>query len=157
MSDIPSRWVNPDADRQAVSDVVTKLLHAVDARDWSAVRALLADTVRTDYVSLFGGEPATQSRDDLVAAWQGLLPGFDATQHLTGPAISSIQGDRARTRCAVTATHTLGELRWVVGGHYDIELVRTHGGWAIASIRLDTAFIDGNRDLPEKARRRISG
>lgn len=141
---------------RAIAEAVTRLLHAVDARDWNAVRAVLGDPVRTDYTSLFGGEPETQSGDELVAAWRALLPGFDATQHLTGPLVTNVKGGRATARCAVTATHALGESRWVVGGHYAMELARKRTGWVVTAIRLETAFVDGDRDLPEKARERLA-
>jgi hypothetical protein len=69
------------------ADVLPRMLHAIDALDWPAVRAAFAEQVRVDYTSLSGGEPETLPADDLVARWQGLLPGFDATQHMTGPVV----------------------------------------------------------------------
>jgi hypothetical protein len=47
--------------------VLTRMLHAIDARDWDGVRAEFAEEVATDYTSLWGGEPATVSVDDLLA------------------------------------------------------------------------------------------
>ncbi|EQD78505.1 hypothetical protein B1B_00687, partial [mine drainage metagenome] len=69
----------------AVADAFTGLLHAIDALEWPRVRSALADRVATDYTSLFGGSPAERTADELIRVWEGLLPGFDATQHLTGP------------------------------------------------------------------------
>ena len=70
----------------STTDAVVRFFHAVDRRDWAAVRAGLGDEVATDYSSLVGSDPEQLSGDDLVAQWQGMLPGFDATQHFLGAA-----------------------------------------------------------------------
>ena len=145
---------SPDFDRLAVAETATALLHAVDRRDWAAVRNSLAEKVDVDYTSLFGGEPSCPTSSDLIGAWRDLLPGFDSTQHLMRPILTRIEGKTALATCAVTATHALGEARWVVGGHYEIALIRRGSGWQISGITLRTAFVDGDRGLPDKARAR---
>jgi hypothetical protein len=139
------------------AETVTDLLHAIDRRSWEAVRETLAESVQTDYTSLFGGAPQRQSRDALVGVWKALLPGFDTTQHLTGPIRVHEEAGAAHADCAVTATHTLGNDRWVVGGHYEISLSRAGGRWRIDSLLLRTAFVDGTRDLPQRAAVRAAG
>ena len=150
----PSLGAGPDHDRLAVAETVTVLLHAVDRRDWDTIRNALADTVDVDYTSLSGGEPGSPTAEGLIGTWRELLPGFDSTQHLTGPILTKIKGGTAIATCAVTATHALGEARWVVGGHYEMRLTHRAVGWRIAGIRLRTAFVDGDRSLPDKARAR---
>jgi SnoaL-like domain len=124
--------------------VLTRMLHAIDSRDWPATRACLADEVRTDYTSLFGGEPETVTGDELVARWSGLLDGFTGTQHVTGPVLET--GDRLDTH--VIAHHWLdgapGGDTWVVYGHYVVRLVEGK----IAELTLETFRQTGNRDLP---------
>jgi fermentation-respiration switch protein FrsA (DUF1100 family) len=142
------------SDRQAVSDAITALLHAIDRRDWSGVRAALADQVATDYTSLFGGSPRTQSAAELIEGWRGLLPGFDATQHLTGPVVADVSGDTARASCAVTAIHRMAQNHWTVSGHYDIQLIRAARTWAIRAIVFDNVLVVGDATLPEKAQAR---
>ena len=146
----------PDAarDRLAVAETVTGLLHAVDRRDWAAIRRVLADSVDVDYTSLFGGKPDSPAAEALIGTWRDLLPGFDSTQHLTGPIRARVEGATARATCAVTATHAFGEARWVVGGHYEMVLVQEGADWRITGITLRTAFVDGDRSLPDKARAR---
>src|SRR5262249_60041921 len=56
----------PLADRQAVSDTVTRLMHAVDGQDWAAARQALAEEITTDYSSLFGGGPRRQTRAEEI-------------------------------------------------------------------------------------------
>jgi fermentation-respiration switch protein FrsA (DUF1100 family) len=144
------------ADRQAISDTITGLLHAIDRRDWTAVRSRLADQVRTDYTSLFGGSIRIQSAAELIESWRALVPGFEATQHLTGPIVADIAGDRARARCAVTAIHRIGRDHWTPSGHYEMELVRASNAWTIGAITYHKVCVVGDETLPEKAQARVA-
>jgi fermentation-respiration switch protein FrsA (DUF1100 family) len=141
-------------DRQAISDTITEWLLAIDRRDWTAAGAALAEQVRTDYTSLFGGSPRTLPVAELMDGWRALLPGFDATQHLTGPIVADVAADTARARCAVTAVHRIAQDHWHVSGHYDIELTRTDRRWAIRAITFHKTLVLGDETLPEKARAR---
>jgi fermentation-respiration switch protein FrsA (DUF1100 family) len=155
---VPDRQ-RPSGDQGAkvdIADTVATLLLAVDSLDWSGVRDVLHDRIHTDYTSLFGGSPGTQSAEELIAAWQGLLPGFDATQHVAGPVIAHIGGAKATARCAVTAVHRIGTAFWTVGGHYALECVRNSRGWAINSLTLHTAFVEGDPQVADKARARVA-
>lgn len=165
----PSDSAEPDlADRLAVGDAVTAMLHAIDARNWARVRAALADTVRVDYASLSGEPAAEAAADALVATWRAMLPGFDGTAHLTGPFVAAVLGDRADARCAVTATHRIGPVQggatWVVTGHYEVALTRARSSpptpevpaWRITALTLRTAAVGGDLGLPEQARARVA-
>ncbi|MGH9371170.1 MAG: nuclear transport factor 2 family protein [Vicinamibacterales bacterium] len=155
---VPDRQ-RPSADHSArvdVVDTVAALLLGVDSLDWSAVRHVLHDRISTDYTSLFGGSPVTQTAEELIAAWQGLLPGFDATQHVAGPVLAQIGGGKATARCAVTGVHRIGTAFWNVGGHYSLEFVHRSRGWAINSLTLHTAFVEGDPGLADKARARVA-
>ena len=140
-----------------ISDVITRLLHAIDAQDWAAVSDTLADRVNTDYTSLFGGAPQVQAADDLIASWKGFLPGFDATQHLTGPILSEVASGEGRAYCAVTAVHRLGGASWTVSGHYDIAVLRAANGWRIRGIRYRHVLTVGDTTLPAQAQERVRG
>lgn len=131
------------------ADVLVDLVHAIDALDWDGVRSVLADRLTTDYTSLFGGSPVEQTGDELVAQWQGLLPGFTATQHLLGPV--RVSGSSARAY--VRACHCLDEARWIVAGHYRATI--TDDG-RISALVLDTYYQDGDLDLPAAAQKRIA-
>jgi hypothetical protein len=142
------------ADRQAISDAITGLLDAIDRRDWIAARGRLAAQVRTDYTSLFGGSPRTQSDAELIEGWCALVPGFDATQHLTGPILAEISGDIARASCAVTAIHCIGQDHWTPSGHYELELLRAGSRWVISAIVYRNVFVAGDGALLQKAQAR---
>ena len=124
------------------------MLHALDARNFTTVRASFADEVRTDYTSLWGGEAATVSGDDLIAGFRGIIPGFDATQHLTGP-IVAVDG---RLETHVIAHHWLDGETWVVHGHYLITVADTK----ITGLTLVLHQQSGNLGLPARARARAA-
>ena len=147
----------PADDRHAVAEVVARVAYEADARDWAAVRALYADTVRVDYTSLAGGEPASVPADALIAGWRELLPGFELTQHMLGPVVVRLDGDRATARTHVRALHRIGAEEWIVGGHYTYRLARRGDGWVITHHTLGGAYQEGNRGLPALARRRAAG
>jgi SnoaL-like domain len=145
------------ADRQAITDAIGGLLDAIDRRDWTIVGSHLAEQVKTDYTSLFAGSPRTQTAAELIDSWRSLVPGFDATQHLTGTILADVSGDTARARCAVTAVHRIGEDHWTPSGHYEIELLRTGSYWVIGAIVYHNVFVAGDQTLPEKAQARARG
>jgi len=62
-----------------IAGVVAGIGLFADLRDWPRLERLLAPQVELDYTSLFGGQPAALERAALLAQWQALLPGFDAT------------------------------------------------------------------------------
>lgn len=135
----------------AIQDLITRLLFAVDALDWAGVRAAFADEVDVDYSSLFGGSAERLRADELIERWQGLLPGFAATQHQTGPVVVSFEGaDAAVAETYVRAYHYVdGESggTWIVAGRYTIPVRRGWDGWRITGMRLDAIRQEGELDL----------
>src|SRR5690606_1240782 len=114
--------------------------------------------------SLWGGTPQEITGNEVVAAWQQLLPGFDATQHLTGPIVVTAANDTGAT-CATTvrAYHTLVEDGrtdvWMVAGRYQISLVPAPSAtppWRISGITLRLAYEEGDRALVEQAQARVA-
>jgi hypothetical protein len=153
---LTARRTAPADDRLAVADVVARVAYEADARDWAAVRTLYADSVRVDYTSLAGGAPATVAADALIAGWRELLPGFERTQHMLGPVVVRLDGDRATARTHVRALHRIGREEWIVGGHYTYQLARRGDEWAITHHTLGGAYQEGNLQLPALARRRVA-
>ena len=131
-----------------MSDVLVELVHAIDRLDWAGVRAAFADRLTLDYTSLSGGEPEELAAGELVGRWQGLLPGFEATQHLLGPVLATAGGVEAHVR----AHHWIGGSVWTVAGHYVAGLT----GDRITALRLDTYHQDGDLDLPATATARVA-
>jgi len=140
-----------------VRTTVAGVVHDIDGKRWRQLRARFAAEVDTDYTSLFGGAPARQSGDALIAGWRDALERV-ATQHLLGPIEVRVAGERANSWCHVRALHHAagapgGEL-WEVLGHYRFELERGDGGWTIARMVLDTLVQTGNRQLLAEAKTR---
>jgi hypothetical protein len=142
------------------SDAFTRMLHAIDAKDWDGVRREFADTLDMDYSSLFGDPPARIDADQQVAGWRAFAGAFDVTQHLTGPFV--VTGD---DRVAIAQTHVRAYHRiagadggdvWMVAGHYSVKLVAVSDTWKIAAITLATFYQEGNLHIPEIARARAS-
>ncbi|WP_158542962.1 nuclear transport factor 2 family protein [Phytoactinopolyspora halophila] len=144
-----------------VTTTITAMLHAVDDRDWDTARALLAREVTVDYSSLWGGDAATMPSGTLVESWQGLLPGFDVTQHLLGPVVLA-EADEQHARCTanVRAYHHLSDgdtpRTWTVAGRYQMNLVRDAHGWKVSGITLRLAYEEGDRSVVEIARKRLA-
>jgi hypothetical protein len=143
----------PDAD--GVRRTVTRLLHAIDGRRWDELTPLLADEVRTDYTSLFGGEVQRQDGPALADTWRKLLSPLEATQHLLGPIDVELRGDVAAAETHVRGYHfapiAKGGREWMIAGHYVMELVWRGGAWRIAGITLQTYYQTGNERLLEEA------
>ncbi|HEX6926655.1 MAG TPA: nuclear transport factor 2 family protein [Longimicrobiaceae bacterium] len=139
-------------DSIVIQDLVTRMLFAVDALDWAGARATFADELHVDYTSLFGGSPERLRADELIARWQGLLPGFAATQHLTGPIVVTSSGPgEAVAETQVRGYHYVdGDPggTWIAAGRYTIPVRRYGEGWRITGIRLDQIRQEGNLHLP---------
>jgi hypothetical protein len=135
------------------ADVLTRLVHAIDWLDWAEVRRCLASEVRVDYTELSGGEPETLAADDLTERWRGLLPGFDATQHMTGPVlVSHDERSGVRADAHVRGYHRLGAETWAVHGHYVARLI----DGKIAELTLQVFYQAGNLGLPGEATKRVA-
>ena len=142
-------------DAEQIQNAVIQMLFAIDQLAWGELRNRFVDEVQVDYTSLFGGEAQTLKADALLGQWQGLLPGFDATQHMTGPVIvTSSKVDAATAETHVRGYHYLASDMWMVAGHYTMRMARSDGYWRIASIRLDVYRQEGNTELPARAMER---
>jgi hypothetical protein len=140
--------------------VFTAMLHAIDARDWKAVRDSFDVEIDIDYSALFG-EPAKRVKADAhVAGWEVFAGAFDATQHLTGPFVVQETTDGVRADTHIRAYHRIDGARggdlWVVVGHYEVRLRRVGTAWKIAGITLRVFYQEGNREIPEIARGRAA-
>jgi hypothetical protein len=137
-------------DSALILTTVTNVAHHVDGKNWSGLRQLYASEVRTDYTSLFGGEPQVQAGDALIEGWRKLLTPV-VTQHLLGPITVEVSGPRAVAHCHVRGYHyvkgTPGGDEWMVAGHYVFELGREGSTWRISSMKLETFYQTGNLEL----------
>ena len=120
-----------------VEPTITQLFTATDARNWEEVAQSFAPKVQLDYSSMNGQPASILSPQEIMSAWQGLLPGFDHTHHQLGNFLVTENGDQAQATCYGTASHYLeneGENLWTVVGTYDFDLVKLEGAWKISSM-----------------------
>lgn len=71
------------------------------------------------------------------------LPGFEAIHNQMTNFDITISGDTATSVCTVRSAHRIGDLRWVVGGFYLHDCVRTSAGWRIKRLAVEVAYEDG--------------
>lgn len=143
------------ADAEAVREVITQVMHTIDAKAWNELRELFADPVSTDYTSPFGGTPQTQSPDALLAGWKAALSAV-VTHHQLGPIVVRVEGERATASCHVRAFHYApaapGGSTWEVLGRYVFELAPSSPGvWKIRSMTLLLQAQIGNVRLLQEA------
>jgi hypothetical protein len=139
----------------SASTEIGRFFRAIDERNWTMVSDLLAPQVDLDYTSLFGGDTERRGRDDVVARWSAMLPGFDATQHLIGPLLETAAG---RYECNVRAYHHLDDDTWMVAGWYRLTTTAgPEGSLMLAGITLAMSYETGPRSLIEQARQRTAG
>jgi len=146
---------------ERASESFTRMLHAIDARDWTGVRREFAPRIDLDYSSLFGDAPARVDADPHVEGWRRFASAFDATQHLTGPYVTSVNADGSvLLGTHVRAYHRIQGLPdgdiWMVAGHYQVHLIDTVGGWKIDGITLRVLYVEGNQAIPALARERAA-
>ena len=141
----------------AITNPIVRMIHAVDQLDWLAVRHEFADTVDVDYTSLAGGEPETMPADKLMERWQGLLPGFQATQHLLGPFLVEAEAATATVETHVRGYHYIADMSngevWMVAGNYHFRMALQGDRWVITAMKLVVFYQEGNLELPVLAQK----
>ncbi|MCF2527843.1 nuclear transport factor 2 family protein [Yinghuangia soli] len=133
-------------DKYAITDVVNAVFDTVDAKDWTAARALFADEVDLDFTSLAGGDPVRLPADALVEGWiQGLHP-LKQSFHAVSNIRVQLDGDSALVDTKGYAYNLLAEevggglggAKWEGWGAYRLALVRVAGAaWLVTALAFD--------------------
>ena len=122
-------------DRHAIQDVIVTYAASIDDRDFEAYRALFEEDV---VLEGFGAEPV-RGREDWMSFVTEALSSYRATQHMLGVPKIEIDGDRARMRTDLQASHFPKDPEgktFVLWATYQTELVRRSDGWRIRHHRL---------------------
>ncbi|MFE1309599.1 nuclear transport factor 2 family protein [Streptomyces sp. NPDC058755] len=129
----------------------TRMMWSVDTRDWAALPGLLGDKVVHDFTSIYGGEPQLLAAAEVTGMWSKLIGAFDATQHLLGNHLVTVDGDRGVLTASFQSTHRLanpyGSPQWTLYGTYRFGLARTSTGWKIDEIVMTAGWGEGNKDI----------
>lgn len=136
-------------DGTEITSVVNRIAILSDLRDWEGVRQCFTDRVAVDYTSLTGGQPETITADTLVQNWESTFTStFKTTQHLLGTHAITVQDDAATCVSHFQARHVALDASkgvWILGGHYNHDLVRTSVGWRVHSMKMTWTWEEGTR------------
>lgn len=118
-------------DRIAVQDVMLRYAAGVDDRDMDLYQSCFAD----DCEIVGFADETVQGSDNWRAYVVKALAKYGATQHMLGPQLATIEGDRAECRTDVQATHFLLEpagSTLTLWATYKTRMARIEGVWKIA-------------------------
>jgi hypothetical protein len=142
----------PEASK--VISVVSSIPLAVDLANYALAESAFAPRIVIDYTSLWGGTPNTMTPADLMAAWRGIVPGFDATWHELSDVRARVNGNAATATAAVDGRHWLGDALWRPIGTYEWDLERRNGQWKVTRMAFKMTREIGDRGLAAKAMER---
>lgn len=139
-------------DRADIIDLTHTYCWALDSKDF----ALLDDVFLPDARGDMRTKTILEGREAIVSRISAAINLFDATQHLVGNHRIDVadDGDHATCRTYLQSMHVKygaesGE-NYLIGGHYEDELVRTADGWRIAFRRLVSVWTDGNVEIARR-------
>ncbi len=144
----------------AITRTVLDIFGGTDEVNWNRVSQSFAPQVLLDYSSFSQLPASTLTPNQITTGWQALLPGFERTQHQVGNFDLQQTNQEATVFCYGTATHYLpqpdGRNTWTVVGTYDFHLIRQADRWLVDRMRFNFRYQDGNTNLPNLARQRVS-
>lgn len=143
--------------REDIKSTILSYATAADFREWDLLRSILADRLDIDFTSS-GGPTCNVTADEYVAQVQGLIPGFDVTQHQLTNFKIEFENNQAKTTVYMQAEHIFHgeteELNRVVGGYYNHKLQRIDGVWKITALKLTETWSRGDMCTFELAAKR---
>lgn len=137
------------ADATAAAEVAALLDRYLIALDDDALDDAWARGLFTeDAAVVFPVEQRHEGIAGLAAFHRGALGAFEATQHLNSPAVVDVDGDTARLRANVVATHVHhpgdeGPLLFSAGTLVTGEARRTADGWRLGLLSFRLVWAQG--------------
>jgi hypothetical protein len=133
-------------DRAQIHDLVVSYARCADEKDWEGFAELFSDEGRL--VLPFGDI----TKDQMAESGERILRPFGSTHHMFTNFAIEIEGDTARSRHYLQATHVLDAAEKGqhadIGGWYDNEYRRTPDGWRFVSVNLTFIWSDGEPFAP---------
>jgi hypothetical protein len=145
-----------DIETSKVISVVSSIPLAVDLAVYDLAEQAFAPQVTIDYTSLWGGEPATMAPAELMTAWRGIVPGFDATWHELSDVSATVTGDTATATAFVDGRHWIGDKLWRPVGNYNWDLQKIDGEWKVTRMEFAMTEEIGDRAVATEAMERAS-
>ena len=146
-------------DKLACNDLLCRFFQSFDDKDWTAMRACLADEVFTDYSSFRDVPAGTISGDRYVKQRQAALNSLDMQHNFLNLAID-VSGDYADARCnyIIHRFHPsfdgTNDQYFHSYGHYRLGFRRETDGWRIARITQVLLRNHGNSEIHGATRSR---
>jgi hypothetical protein len=127
-----------------ITELLVAYTVALDTKNWPGLDDVFHPDITVDYAGMF----RLEGRERSVEMIRSMLETCGATQHMISNFRIEIDGDRARSRCYVCATHA-GRglisrfLHFTMHGEYRDELLRTKAGWRITRRELHISHRKG--------------
>jgi hypothetical protein len=133
------------SDRAEVAEVLERYFHALDEKDWARLDAVFAPGADLVYDL---GASARSTYPAMLELFRGFCEQFVFTQHLAGPPLVALDGDRAGATTKLRALHVQEDASgarntWIVHGVYHDVLQRLAGGWRITARRFRGLHVEG--------------
>lgn len=142
------------AEEARIISVVSSIPLAVDLAAYDVAERAFAPEILIDYTSLWGGEAQRMTPAELMTAWRGIVPGFDATRHEIADVKVAVQGDKAQASAFVDGRHYLDDQVWRPIGSYDWRLEKIDGQWKVTQMTFTLAQEIGDRAVATEAMER---
>ena len=135
------------ASKKKVECTITRMINAIDTKEWDVARAQFSEDVFVDYSSLSGQAGGNTKADALVDGWKKLLAKV-STHHMLTNFDIKINGDEAESFSHVYASHEApGAGYWDAYGRYHHKLRKTPDGWKIVFKKLIMHGQKGNKNF----------
>lgn len=133
-------------DERDVINLASRYCWALDAKDFEELRNIFT----SDAFAILGGTEC-HGIDAIIKRISSALTRLDASHHLVGSHVVTVDGDCADHKCYLQAQHVLqgtegGDL-WLVAGTYEDQMVRTRNGWRIKERILSRVWTEGNPNV----------
>jgi hypothetical protein len=146
-----------DPETAKITQLVSSIPMAVDLAAYDLAERAFAPNIVVDYTSLWGGAPQTTTPAELMSAWRGIVPGFDATFHELSNVKVTTTGDTARATAFVDGRHWIGAKLWRPVGDYIWTLKRIDGAWKVSTMTFAMTQEIGDRAVATEAMERAKG
>ena len=143
-----------DPESARIIQLVSSIPLAVDLANYDLAQAAFAPRITIDYTSLWGGEASVTTPAELMNAWRGIVPGFDATFHELSNVKARVNGNRAVATAFVDGRHWIGEQLWRPVGNYIWELEKIDGAWKVTKMTFAMTQEIGDRTIAMQAMER---
>ncbi|AGB38730.1 nuclear transport factor 2 family protein [Natronococcus occultus] len=124
-------------DKQAISELIHKLLYLSDENDWDAGFELVTDDViaETPYGSADG-------KDDFRELSEEIFAEFQFSRHMLHNGLIEIDGGKATGKWygEIPILTTDGEAEWILG-IYEHEFRRVDGEWKLSKYTFDPTYV----------------